>query len=65
MPPKGKGMTMNQKRERLLRIFHEKKEVYSYPQIEKEGEKAGISLRKCHIFNRKGHDQRSTRKSSL
>ena len=42
MPPKGKGLSYNEKRERLLRIFNDRKEVFSYPQIEKEGEKVGI-----------------------
>ena len=31
MPPKGKGLSFNQKRECLLRIFTERKDVFNYP----------------------------------
>ncbi|KAM3140919.1 hypothetical protein pb186bvf_006930 [Paramecium bursaria] len=42
MPPKHKGVSLQEKRDRILRIFTEKKEVFSLGQIEKEAEKAGI-----------------------
>lgn len=42
MPPKHKGVSLQEKRDRILKIFTEKKEVFSLGQIEKEAEKAGI-----------------------
>ncbi|CAK70376.1 unnamed protein product (macronuclear) [Paramecium tetraurelia] len=42
MPPKNKGLSANQKRDRIMKIFTERKEVFSYPQLEKEADKVGI-----------------------
>jgi len=41
---KKKALSFDEKRERLLNIFHEKKEVFNLKELEKLGAKAGIVL---------------------
>lgn len=31
MPPKNKGLSAKEKRDRIMKIFTERKEVFSYP----------------------------------
>ena len=37
-----KGVSLQEKRERILRIYHESKEVFNLKEIEKLGSKAGV-----------------------
>lgn len=40
--PKKKGLTQEEKRQKLLKVFHETAEVYQLKDVEKFGTKAGI-----------------------
>ncbi len=44
MAKKAKGLTFDQKREKMLNIFHSTKDVYNFQQVQKFSMKAGISL---------------------
>ncbi|CAH0485231.1 unnamed protein product [Peronospora farinosa] len=46
-----KGVSLEEKRERLLRIYHESKEVFNLKEIEKLGSKAGVVLQTVKDVN--------------
>lgn len=59
MSKRRKGVSLEEKRERLLQIYHESKEVFNLKEVEKLGAKAGIgSIRSLsqylHTFLMKG-----------
>ncbi|POM81265.1 Meiotic nuclear division protein [Phytophthora palmivora] len=39
-----KGVSLQEKRERILRIYHESKEVFNLKEVEKLGSKAGVDV---------------------
>ena len=43
MPGKRKGMSLDEKRAKLLEIYYEKKEVLNFKEVEKFGGKRGIN----------------------
>ncbi|KAE8980510.1 hypothetical protein PF011_g22408 [Phytophthora fragariae] len=40
-----RGVSLQEKRERILRIYHEPKDVFNLKKLEKLGSKAGVVLR--------------------
>ena len=44
MAKRAKGLTFDQKRQKMLSIFHASKDVYNYDQIQKFSLKAGIAI---------------------
>jgi hypothetical protein len=44
MPGKRKGMSLEEKREKLLKMYYERKEVLNLKEVEKYGAKKGIVL---------------------
>ena len=44
MPGKKKGLSLDEKRAKLLEMFYEKKEVLNLKEVEKFGAKKGITL---------------------
>lgn len=44
MPPKGRGMSLEDKRRTLLAVFHESKDVFMLKEVEKLGSKRGVVL---------------------
>ncbi|CAI5737222.1 unnamed protein product [Hyaloperonospora brassicae] len=46
-----KGVSLQEKRERILRIYHESKEVFNLKEIEKLGAKAGVVLQTVKDVN--------------
>lgn len=49
MGGKKKGLSLDEKRQKLLEIYYEKKEVLNLKEIEKWGPKKGIGKRKCNL----------------
>jgi hypothetical protein len=41
---KRKGVSFEEKRNRIMKIFYDKKEVFNIKEIEKLGAKAGVTL---------------------
>ncbi|KAG6594106.1 putative meiotic nuclear division protein [Phytophthora cinnamomi] len=46
-----KGVSLQEKRERILRIYHESKEVFNLKEVEKLGSKAGVVLQTVKDVN--------------
>ncbi|CAH0520945.1 unnamed protein product [Peronospora belbahrii] len=46
-----KGVSLQEKRERILRIYHESKEVFNLKEVEKLGSKAGVVLQTIKDVN--------------
>ena len=42
MSKRRKGVSLEEKRERILRIYHESKDVFNLKEVEKLGAKAGV-----------------------
>ncbi|KAJ0410445.1 hypothetical protein P43SY_002777 [Pythium insidiosum] len=51
MSKRKKGVSLEEKRERILKIYHESKEVYNLKEIEKLGAKAGVVLQTVKDVN--------------
>ncbi|GLD95445.1 hypothetical protein PINS_up004090 [Pythium insidiosum] len=51
MSKRRKGVSLEEKRERILKIYHESKEVYNLKEIEKLGAKAGVVLQTVKDVN--------------
>ncbi|CCI43066.1 hypothetical protein ABG067_004663 [Albugo candida] len=51
MSKRRKGVSLEEKRERLLQIYHESKEVFNLKEVEKLGAKAGIVLQTIKDVN--------------
>lgn len=45
-----KGVSLQEKRERILLIYHESKEVFNLKEVEKLGSKAGVGTDSLHIM---------------
>lgn len=48
MSKRKKGVSLDEKRQRILKIYHESMEVYNLKEIEKIGAKAGVGKRCVH-----------------
>ncbi|RLN50240.1 hypothetical protein BBJ29_007798 [Phytophthora kernoviae] len=46
-----KGVSLQEKRERILHIYHDSKEVYNLKEVEKLGSKAGVVLQTVKDVN--------------
>ncbi|TMW62822.1 hypothetical protein Poli38472_005440 [Pythium oligandrum] len=51
MSKRKKGVSLEEKRERILKIYHESKDVYNIKEIEKLGAKAGVVLQTIKDVN--------------
>ena len=51
MPGKKKGLSLDEKRAKLLEMFYEKKEVLNLKEVEKFGSKKGITLQTVKEVN--------------
>lgn len=44
MSKRKKGVSMEEKRERILHIYHDSKDVFNLKEVEKIGAKAGVGM---------------------
>jgi hypothetical protein len=51
MPGKRKGMSLEEKREKLLQMFYDKKEPLNFKEVEKYGARKGIVLQSIKDVN--------------